>query len=377
MRIVNAVATALNSSPDVATALEKSLALVGEWLGFDTGWVWLLDHETGQFYNAVARQLPPYLREPVRMAGGECWCLRLFREGRLMPTNIDLIGCSRLGAADKTDPPEATQGLRFHASIPLYFGDKPLGIMNVASPSWRELTGEELRILSTIAHQIGVAIERARLAEQAASLDRAEERARIAREIHDTLAQGLTAIVLNVESAMTRLRSDPEGANDRLEQALSAARESLDEARRSVLDLREGAETRPLREAVAAMARALTSETGIRVRLQAPEMSEIPRRAEAELIRIVGEAFANVRRHSQATEVSLTLAVDRGWVRLTIRDNGRGFDPRTIPEDRQGIAGMRERARLLGGQLRIDSREGRGVSLSVKAPLPDLHREIR
>src|SRR5215217_8778527 len=113
-----------------------------------------------------------------------------------------------------------------------------MGLMNVTGPSWRELTREELRLLSTIAYQVGIAIERARLAEESTRLTRAEERARIAREIHDTLAQGLTAIGLDIEGALRNLEKSPERVRERLERALNTTRASLEDARHSVLDLR-------------------------------------------------------------------------------------------------------------------------------------------
>src|SRR5207249_9299306 len=100
------------------------------------------------------------------------------------------------------------------------------------------LTREELRLLSTIAYQTGIAVERARLAEESTRLARAEERTRLAREIHDTLAQALTAIGLHIEGALPHLDSNPRRARERLERALGMAREGLEEARRSVLDLR-------------------------------------------------------------------------------------------------------------------------------------------
>src|SRR5262249_47209617 len=149
---------------------------------------------------------------------------------------VDMVACSRLREAFEAHTPEATLGLRYHASIPLYFQDRPLGIVNVTGPSWRKLTGEELRLLATIAYQVGIAVERARLAEESTRLARAEERTRLAREIHDTLAQGLTAIGLDIEGALRHLEGSPERARERLERALATTRESLGEARRSVLD---------------------------------------------------------------------------------------------------------------------------------------------
>src|SRR5438034_7191371 len=130
LRILNAIAEALNSAPDVQQALARTLALVAELLGLRTGWVWLLDPETRQFYSAAAQELPPYLKEPVRMTGSSCWCIRLFQQGKLTPTNVNLIECSRLEPAVSSNDADATGGLRYHASIPLYFQERPLGIMN-------------------------------------------------------------------------------------------------------------------------------------------------------------------------------------------------------------------------------------------------------
>jgi two-component system, NarL family, sensor kinase len=385
LRVLNAIAEALNSAPDVQQALERALALVADLLGLQTGWVWLLDAETGQFYNAAVQNLPPYLQEPIRMAGGACYCIDAFREGRLTPENIRLINCSRLEPAVEANDTSATRGLSCHASIPLSFQGKPLGIMNVTAPSWRELTADELRLLSTIAYQVGIAIERARLAEESARLARAEERARIAREIHDTLAQGLTAIALHVEGAMRHLETDPGRARERLERALAMARESLEDARRSVLALRvTPLAGKPLPEALGALGRAFTSETGVRVRFvtrgrffqEPPREGELPLRVEAELFRIAQEALANVRRHAKATRVTLALQAvspsaerpDR--VRLFVHDDGRGFDARKTREGSQGIVGMRERAQSLGGSLRVRSQPGRGTLVTAEVPLP-------
>jgi two-component system NarL family sensor kinase len=370
--ILNAVAEALNSSPDVRQALERTLALVAELLGLKTGWVWLVDQETHFFYSAAERELPPYLQERVRMAGRRnCWCIDDFREGVLTPTNIDVIECSRLQPAFRGKSAPMAAGLRFHASIPLYFQDKPLGIMNVTGPEWRKLTAEELRLLSTIANQVGIAIERARLAEDATRLARAEERARIAREIHDTLAQGLTAIALNIEGAMHRLESRPDQARERLARALSMARENLEEARRSVLDLRTTSQLagRPLSEALAALGRSFTSDTGIAVRVQADSSLQLPIRTEAELFRIAQEALTNVRKHARAHRVDVALRRRGQAVVLTVRDDGRGFRLRERRPDSHGLIGMRERARLLGGRLQVSSKLAGGTRVSARVPL--------
>jgi two-component system NarL family sensor kinase len=370
--ILNAVSAALNSSPDVRQALERTLSLVADMLGLKTGWVWLMDQDTGRFYDAAERELPPYLQERVRMAGRRtCWCLDDFRDGELTPSNIDVIECSRLQPAFRGKSAAQAAGLRYHASIPLYFQDKPLGIMNVTGPAWRKLTAEELRLLSTIAYQVGIAIERARLAEDATRLARAEERTRIAREIHDTLAQGLTAIALNIEGAMHHLETRPDQARERLQRALDMARENLEDARRSVLDLRTASqlEGKPLVEALAALARSFTSDTGIPVRMEAAHNDRLPPRMEAELYRIAQEALTNVRKHAHARTVEVALRRRGPTLSLSVRDDGHGFSSRERRPDSHGLVGMRERARLLGGRVEVSSRPGRGTRVLANVPL--------
>ncbi|HLY24126.1 MAG TPA: GAF domain-containing sensor histidine kinase [bacterium] len=369
LRVLASIAEALNSAPDVERALARTLALVADLLGLRTGWVWLIDPESGRWYNAAAQHLPPYLREPVRMAGRSCWCIESFRDGELTPKNIDVIECSRLRPAVKRHATDLTRGLAYHASIPLYFQDTPLGIMNVTGPAWRRLTAEELRLLSTIAYQVGIAIERARLAEQGARLARAEERTRIAREIHDTLAQSLTAIALQLEGAARAVDANPERAKARVGRALDVARSGLEEARRSVLNLRAvpGGGT-PLPEALAVLGRTLTAETGVRVHVRTTGARPVPQRLEPELFRIAQEALTNVGRHAHATEVEVTLSSTPRGIRLSISDNGKGFAPRAVPEGRLGLVGMRERAELLGGRLHVASAARRGATVTVSVP---------
>jgi two-component system NarL family sensor kinase len=381
VRLLNAVAEALHGSADIGEALARTLGLVAGLLGLRTGWVWLTDPETSQFYVAAAQRLPPYLQEPVRMSGRWCLCTDQFSKGMLTPTNVDMLECSRLHPAIHAQDRSLTQGLRYHASIPLYFRERGLGIMNIAGPSWRALEPDELRLLSTIASQVGMAVERARLAEERARLVRAEERARIAREIHDTLAQGLTAIGLDIEGALRHLEESPERARDRLERALATTRTNLDEARRSVQDLRAAALAgRPLAEALAALGRAFSSETGIQVHVRV-EDATMPLRVEAELYRIAQEALANIRQHARATTVEISLRSTPNSIYLTVIDDGAGLDdaaPASSPAEtddggaqtsgHHGLVGMRERARLLGGRIRVTSRAGHGTRVSVRVP---------
>jgi two-component system, NarL family, sensor kinase len=409
LEILNAVAQALNSSTDVSQALSRTLALVTELFSLRTGWIWLLNPETQQFYLAAAQNLPPFLQEPVRMSGHWCLCTDLFSKGRLEPSNVGVLSCSRLLEALKARVRQSTLGLRYHASIPLYFQDRPLGIINLTGPDERELSEDELRLLATISFQVGIAVERARLAEESTQLARVAERERIAREIHDTLAQGLTAIGLDIEGALRHIDAEPEGARTRLERALRTTHQSLEEARRSVLDLRaELPGGRSLPDALMALSRDFTSDTGVPVRvdLHAVKPGVLARgarqnavsearmpgfltpgtgeatsslrldgalspRVEAELFKVVQEALTNIRKHAHATQVEVKLQRFPDHTTLSVQDNGVGFMPGTNDDGRHGLLGMRERVKLLGGRLHVRSRPGRGTRITVTIPAGD------
>ncbi len=304
------------------------------------------------------------------MTGRSCWCIDAFRSGELTAGNIDVIECSRLRAALGKGRTE-TRGLRYHASIPLYFGDRRLGIMNVATAAWRKLTRRELDLLSTIASQVGVAIERARLAEASVGLARIEERTRLARDLHDTLTQGLTAIGLHVEAALGMLESNAgsrEAARAELGRALTITRANLTDARRSLRDLRASPlDGRPLDEALVALGRQLTADAGVPVHVHSTIRSALDSGLEETLFRIAGEALANVRRHAAARHVEMALTETGRRVRLTIVDDGKGFDLRKRVGG-FGIGGMRERAALAGGTLTVRSRPGRGTHVLVNVP---------
>jgi len=349
----------------VQEALDRTLELVTALLRLQTAWIWLLDPETGHIYSAAARNLPPYLQEPLRMSGTWCSCIQEFRDGSLAPHNVDVLECTRLLPAVRARQTRLTRGLAHHASVPLSFQGKQLGIMNITAPAMRRLTPAELRLLDTIGMQVGVAIDRARLAEESAVLARADERTRLAREIHDTLAQGLTAIALHIETAVRQVGSDPARVRERLEKALQTARASLDEARRSVADLRAGALAgKPLAQALASLVREFTSESGVRVTLETPGQCTLPLHVESELYRIAEQALANVRQHAGAKSVRVMLACGRRTL-LRIEDDGRGFDSRRVSAGHHGIEGMRERAARAGGMLRLTSRRGKGTRVAV------------
>jgi two-component system NarL family sensor kinase len=369
LTILNAIAQALNRSVDLDQTLQAALAQVAELLDLRTGWIWLLGEESGESYLAAAQNLPPALADNPHRMEGSCYCLDTYRAGDMEgAANVNVITCSRLwGLVDGTD------GLRYHASIPLYAHGKELGVLNVASADWRELSPEDLRLLYTVGDLLSIAVERARLFARSAQLGAAEERNRLAREIHDTLAQGLSAIALHLETADALLEAgaDPQRVDQAVRQAMTLTRANLEEARRSVLDLRAAPlEGRALAEALAALAEKWAAQEDLQVDFDAVGGHRpLPVRLEAGLYRIAQEALTNVARHSGARRVTLRLVTTPDQARLSVEDDGRGFDPAQVSAGRYGLVGLNERARLLGGTLRLESSPGAGTRVEVVIPL--------
>ncbi len=381
LAVLHTIAAYLNHTVDVHTALQEVLARVTDLLGLQTGWVWLLDEE-GLPLLAAAQALPPYLSEHPERMTGYCLCLDTFLDGALEgAANIDVLRCSRLKNAERDSDP-SSHGLRFHASVPIYAGNIPLGVLNVASEDWRELAAPELQLLHIISDQIGLSVQRAHLSTErmqaAARLATIEERNRLAREIHDTLAQGLTAITLQLETADALAESRPARARDAIQRALTLARHSLEEARRSVMDLRATPLlNHTLPEALAALITSnhptdtLTPHIHYTC-LPTERFPSLPTRIETGLYRIAQEALTNAQKHAQSTQINLLLYADAQTIHLLVQDNGIGFDTEQVAQTDQrahfGLAGMSERVRLLGGTLSIESTPGTGTSIAVIIP---------
>lgn len=375
LSILSAIAQALNAEVDLRRALDTALAQTLELFDLQTGWVWLSDEVTGVSYVAAERHLPPALADhPARMNGrAYCYCIDEFEDGTLTAENVSIMTCSRLkGLRDGTD------GLRSHASIAIYAQGKPVGILNVLSADWAALSKEDLQLLHTVGEMIGIAVERARLFSRSTQLGATEERNRLAREIHDTLAQGLTAITLKLESADALLdmtETDPdaaERAKQYVRQALALTRFNLEEARRSVMDLRAAPlEGSTLAQAVEGLARDAAAKNDFELNLVLAgdvEMT-LPLRVEAGLFRVAQEALTNIVNHAEAGHVTVMLNISAKSVVLTIEDDGRGFDTEDVPGRCFGLIGINERIRLLGGSMVLCSAPGDGTTIEVTVPL--------
>jgi two-component system, NarL family, sensor kinase len=374
---LTALAQALSQPVSLEVSLDAALGTVAEFLGLETGWVWLLDESSDEPRLAAARSLPAALRNHPEAMHGDCYCLSTFRAGDLRgAANVNVVWCSRLAKVVNDGAAEDT-GLRCHASVPLMVGERRLGMLNVASGDWRVLSQDELNLLTTAGALVSLAVERTRLEAAGVQAAAAEERNRLAREIHDTLAQGLAGVTMQLEVADSLAARQ---ADERLSQAitrgLQQAQATLAQARRSVLDLRATSlEERSLPEALRGLLAASENETADRTEFRLEidgfevGMPDLPESVEVGLYRIAQQALANVARHAGASRVIVRLAREPERVRLRIEDNGTGFDPSMDHPGRFGLTGMSERARLLNGTLTVESTPQRGTAIDVIVPL--------
>ena len=257
---------------------------------------------------------------------------------------------------------------RHPGSIAFVLGTAVLGLaFSVVFGTWIVRIIEQSRDRAQLIGRLEAAqAELAQVSHQAGTL---AERQRLAGEIHDTLAQGLTSIVMLLQAADAEIDSDPPEARRHVGLAAQTAREGLAEARAMVAALApahlEGA---PLHEALGRLTDRIGAELAIASRFEVCGPARpLPPTTEVVLLRAAQEALANVRKHARAADVRVVLSYEPHAVRLDVRDDGAGFDPDRV-NGGYGLRGMRSRILQVGGSLLVRARPGAGTSLSVEVP---------
>lgn len=262
-------------------------------------------------------------------------------------------------------------GVRTILTVPMLLGNEAVGWICVRSgrDELADLEGK-IHMAEALASQATLAVQMARLSEQAREGAVLAERNRIARDIHDTLAQGFTGVVLNLEAASRMLtKNNVDEAREHMQTAGGLARACLAEARQSVHALRpDGGADSGLHERLRAQMERLTvagiratfDSVGTPVRLPAP--------VEAELVRIAQECITNVLKHAHTDRVLVRVGYDTHGVNLAVEDGGTGFTLDTR-HDGFGLIGMRERAERIGARLVVSSTPGKGTRVETRLDL--------
>ncbi|WLQ40565.1 sensor histidine kinase [Streptomyces laculatispora] len=351
----------------------------------------------GRVRTASGRTPQFYFVVRTLLAFGLTWCnpffaifatLGYFDAARLLPrraTRAGLLATAVIMAGSQSGsglPPVSLMNwiafvilFALHGTLTMVFaqiGNREAEQARTQSDTITELETANARLEQAMAENAGL---HAQLLLQAREAGVADERRRMAAEIHDTIAQGLTGIIAQLQAVTSAAVTDPELAGEHLVRATALARQSLGEARRSVHNLLPAAlEHDDLPGALKKTVTIWSQRTGVRAEFTVTGTAEpLHDEVGATLLRIAEEALANAGRHAAASRAGVTLSYMGDEITLDVRDDGRGFDPAALPPYRGaggfGLGGMRARAERIAGTVEVETGPGLGTAVCARVPL--------
>jgi signal transduction histidine kinase len=282
------------------------------------------------------------------------------------------------------------KGFGLLPAVPLRAKDKVLGVLNIASHEARKFSSKDIRLLGSIAAQIAIAVENAKLHQDVQRKDeirgellgeifsiQEEERKRIARELHDETSQVLASLTANLEAVVDMLPASANKPKAILRKTQAQSINLLDELHRLIYELRPTLlDDLGLVAATRWLADNNLEAAGITVNFKtAGRVRRLPPQLETTLFRVVQEAVYNIAKHSQAKNTDISMHFIKSLIRVRVKDDGRGFDVEEAisSKDRPrglGLLGMKERVELVNGTLSIQSRPGdSGTEINIEIPL--------
>jgi PAS domain S-box-containing protein len=261
-----------------------------------------------------------------------------------------------------TDP----EGIRSLLHVPINIGGEVFGVFGVNYCVPYGFTGDEQRILESLAGRAALAIENARLYERAQHAAVLEERQRLARDLHDAVTQTLFAANLVAVALPNVWRLNLEAGEQALAELRRLTRGALAEMRTLLLELRPAALTNsPLGDLLRQLADAASGRSQFKISLQVAGQRQLPTEVHVAFYRIAQETLNNIVKHAEATEVEMSLRFSSSGARLSIDDNGSGFDLRRLPAGHLGLGFMRERAAGIDARLTVESVISRGTRVRL------------
>lgn len=372
LEILCDVAATINTSRDLDQLLRKFLEIISEVVEARGALVRLLTQD-GQLRLVASEGIDEEIVGRERLVPvGQCLCGRATSGRSVQSHGAEACRCV-LGR-----PVVACDERMEMLAVPLTYRGRVLGIYNLFLERPLPFPREDLNdLLRNIGRHLGMAIEKARLDEEAKRLSVVEERTMLAHELHDSLAQTLSSLRFQVRTLDDTLQAGDQPA---VRSNLSRITNSLDEANRELRELlvqfRAPMERSGLVTAIEKVVEGFAHDSGVDIFLQQEwHDTRLPAHLEMQVLRIVQEALANVRRHGQARHVRVILrdeeAENTAWV--LIEDDGVGFRQSDIeerPGEHLGLSIMQDRARRLGGALRVESEVGEGTRVILAFPLP-------
>lgn len=348
LQILLDVSASANSSLDLENLLSDTLDLLVSQLDISRAGVSLVD-------GSSAYSLPYILRpEPEDP---------LDEMSKMMAAGQDVI---RAGKMRYIPPDPAEELLEPGALIPLQIRGIKLGLLGIIGREGREFSPAQLALYKSIADQLGVAIENARLYEQAEETAVMAERNRLARDLHDAVTQTLFSSSLIADVLPKIWERDPGEGRRRLDELRQLTRGALSEMRTLLLELRPAAmQDADLNDLINHLINAFTARTRLQVQYQETFKDNPPPEVKEMVYRITQEAFNNVAKHAAAKQVYLDLESRHDFVQLTLRDDGIGFNLEDQDQEGLGLGIMRERAEYLAAKIDIRSTIGQGTVINI------------
>ncbi len=371
--------TAFAAAPALDNFLGIVLQSIVEQIGGYSGGIWLYDesqnttvlhlsYEDGQIQQGNQIASPGCDRNFLQQWGIDY--IQVLRQQKFLIQDIQQFALLPAYAAYYAHNQQ--RGIKMILVVALFFGETFLGSITLRCTNYRDYKPEELELLKALAHQAALVIQLTRLAEQAKQSAISEERNRMAREIHDTLAQSFISIRMQLEAATRLLSRKPEQAQACITFAQDLAKSGLAEARRSVWALQPEAEDyRHLSTTLEHFAAQQTTETSIPIEVAiVGTLYALPPDIGMNLLRIGQEALNNAIRHASAQTIHLTLIYAPNQIQLQIQDDGQGFDPQLeLGSGGFGLMGMQQRSDRLGGTFTINGQSGHGTEVKVIVPI--------
>ncbi|WP_399923614.1 GAF domain-containing sensor histidine kinase [Streptomyces kanamyceticus] len=273
--------------------------------------------------------------------------------------------------------PAAHPDMSDFLGLPIRYGDETLGALFLANKRCPKpqggcgFTADDEELLSLLAQHAAIALSNARLYERSRELTIAEERSRLAHELHDAVSQKLFSLRLTAQAAAALVDRDPSRAKGELQQVAALAAEAADELRAAVVELRpaaldEDGLVATLRTHIQVLHRAHSAE----VTFESNGVRALPASQEEAMLRVAQEALHNALRHSGAARVQVLLDKRGAGAVLRVADDGTGFDPKAIRRAGRhlGLVSMRDRASGVGGRLTVESVPGKGTTIEMEVP---------
>ncbi|MBS1144516.1 MAG: hypothetical protein H6R14_1922 [Proteobacteria bacterium] len=369
LSILYSVTTFLSEPAPVSVLSQGFLDRIMSALGADAGAVRMYEPHSERLCLVTSEGLSDdFLDREADISCHDCLCGEVFQSGvpaafatAAPPDGMKFRTCVREGFATAT-------------AFSILYDKQKLGVYNLYFRRPQALSEQEVHLLDTLGHHLGVAIENQRLKSREKELAVSEERNLLAQELHDSIAQGLAFLNIEVQLLQDSLRKGKvDEAMQTAGQLREGVQESYDDVRELLVHFRTRVHQSDLDTAIQSTLEKFEGQTGIATEFDRVGAVSTPVPTdEIQIMHIVQESLSNIRKHAQASRVKVGVRRDAGRITIEIEDDGVGFDPQNDPNclsDRHvGLKIMRERAHRIGGECRVASKPGAGSRVTLTLP---------